>query len=251
MRYRTATFGISAMIAAALLGGCTSEPNGPRVEGPESTAQQSDTASHEKPTPTSGSIPDCRNARTAEWKMRHEAPPFKPSSVGDIEMRVTPIFAGNPDVSDIRLENGINGDAQARKWTSDVDTNRVLLTVMTDATKPHSNIGHEDLESIRVRKAPVDGGSEHGGCGEQVKVETRFIGTHTNEENGNPSSVWEVSSGDDIAMDPEGLFTALVGGTQLQQLGAARVHEDGDDIYASMGDTPASRADLAYYYDHR
>jgi hypothetical protein len=251
MRYRTATFGTSALLVAALLSGCTPEPNGPRVERPEPTSQQSGEASEENPTPTPGTIPNCRNAKSAEWKMRHEAPPFKTSSVGDIEMRVTPIFAGNPDVSDIRLENGINGDAQVRKWTSDVDTNRVLLTVMTDASKPHSKIENEDLGSLRVRKAPVDGGSEHGGCGEQVEVETRFIGTHTNEEGGNPSSMWEVSSKDDIAMDAEGLFTALVGGTQLQQLGAARVHEGGDVIYASMGDTPESRADLAYYYDHR
>lgn len=183
--------------------------------------------------------------------MRHVAPPFKKSDVGAIEMRVTPIFAGSPNVADIRLENGINGDARARRWTYDVDTNRVLLTVMTDASKPHSDLSDEDLESLRVRKALVDGESEYGGCGVQVEVETRFIGSHTNEESGNLSTVWEVSSGDDIAMDPEGLFTALVGGTQLQQIGAARVHEGGGDIYASVGDTPESRDDLAFYYGHR
>lgn len=49
-------------------------------------------------------------------------------------------------------------------------------------------------------------------------------------------------------MDPEELFTALVGGTQLQQLGAACVHEGGDDIYTSVDDTPESRDDLAFYY---
>lgn len=251
MWYRTTTFGVFAVVAAALLVGCTQEPNGPRVERPEPTSQQSETSSRDKSTSTPGAIPDCRNARSAEWKMRHEAPPFKKTDVGDIEMRVTPIFAGSPNVEDIHLENGINGDAQVQKWTYDVDTNRVLLTVMTDASKPHSDLSDEDLESLRVRKAPVNGGSEHGRCGEQVEVETRFIGNHTNEESGNLSTVWEVSSGDDIAMDPEGLFTALVGGTQLQQLGAARVHEDGNDIYASVADTPESRDDLAFYYGSR
>ncbi|SMX97175.1 hypothetical protein BLIN9172_03011 [Brevibacterium linens ATCC 9172] len=116
-----------------------------------------------------------------------------------------------------------------------MDLSREVLTVMTEVSKPHSDIGNKDLESLRVRWAPVVGGSENGGCGEQVEVETRFTGTHTNEKSWNPSSVWEGSPEDGIAMDSKGLFTAPVGGTQLQQLGAVRVHEGGDDIYALMG----------------
>lgn len=167
-----------------------------------------------------------------------------------MDIHVTPIFEGQPDVEDVTLSEHV-GKSWLNKWSHEVDEHRLLLTVVQNPGSEARELNEDDLEKVTVRhsESPEDViGLE---CDDPVPVSTRYIGERPADTDAQPTTIWEISSDTDIASDPEQLITAWVDGDELNQLGAVHVIDQANDIFASLGDTPSAQKDLAFYYENR
>lgn len=242
---------IGAVSAATLFAGCTAESNGPPVEGSESTEARTYSSPSPPPEPPKRTLaekPGCRKANTAEEKAT--TPRLRSAQASQKDIRVTPIFTGSPDVDDITLSDH-QGKKWLNEWSHDVDQHKLLLTVVQNPDEDFQALTDDDMEDVQIRHAETVDNAIGLKCDEPVQTSTRFIGEQPGEGRAHPTTMWEVSSDEDVASDPEQLLTAWIDGEELNQMGAVHVMDQANDVVASLGSIFPARRDLAFYYDNR
>ncbi|KAB1945435.1 hypothetical protein [Brevibacterium linens] len=167
-----------------------------------------------------------------------------------MEILVTPIFVGSPDVEDVSLSNH-EGKKWLNEWSEDVDTHKLLLSVAQRADGDFRKLSGDDLDKVMIRDADSPDGVKGVECGDPLPASARFIGERPADPDSHPTTIWEISSDEDITTDPNQLFTAWIDGEELNQLGTVHVEHEGNDIIASLGNTRLARDDLTYYYANR
>lgn len=255
MGKRTTGLGFTALLfTGALLAGCHQDTNGPPVDGPEPTEERTYSNPSPEATPTqhvAEAEPGCRPARTAEDKALKPGLSFgQGSQPPQMDIHVTPIFKGQPDVEDITLSDHVD-KSWLNKWSHKVNRHRLLLTVVQNPGSDARELGDDDLEKVTIRhsESPEDViGLE---CDDPIPVSTKFVGERPADTDAHPTTMWEISSDADIASDPEQLITAWLDGDELNQLGAVHVIDQANDIFSSLGDTPSARKNLTFYYENR
>lgn len=180
MRFQKTALG-AAVLACALasLTGCTSESNGPPIEGAESTKKGTySKPTEEQPPPTAAA-----NACSISGDGLRE-PVWTDS--GDVNVNLSPVFAGEPDMDDVSYDD-TRADSYDN-YSEEFDPTRLLVVVLKQSNLP---LAADDLTDFEFQPAEAEPGTKV--CDDPLDTDVRYIGTR-DAGDGESAAIWEISS---------------------------------------------------------
>lgn len=243
MRLPATTLRIAgAVCSVALLVGCTPEPNGPPIGGPDSTEERT----YSRPTP---SVPPQRTPQEGcpySAGDRDKSFPMQ-TSLGPVAHQVIPVFAEEPDWENI----GYGLNESAHSGDEGMDPHKLLLIVVRGPQDSKGPLQAEDLEDFSIRPSEVPEASTTRVCEDPLPTSVRFIGENTPDEGSDPAGIWEITSDADIASGTEQVFAATIGGEDLFQIGVGDLRRPLSGGGNSLAERPPAVSDQQFYFENR
>jgi hypothetical protein len=180
MRLKTALGAAVLACAMASLAGCTSESNGPPIEGPDSTEERTYSSPTEEPpapptTPADACSTSGDGLRQPVW-----------TDSGDVNVNLSPVFAGDPDMDDVSYDD-TRADSYDN-YSEEFDPTRLLVVVLKQSDLP---LAADDLTDVEFQPAETESGATV--CDDPLETDVRYIGTRDAGED-ESAAIWEISS---------------------------------------------------------
>ena len=239
MLHKKTTLGFTTLACVSvLLAGCTSESNGPSIEGPDSTEKRTYSSPTEEQPPPTTTADACSisgdGLRQPVW-----------TDSGDVNVNLSPVFAGHPDMDDVSYDD-TRADSYDN-YSEEFDPKRLIVVVLKQSNLP---LKADDLTDFEFQPAEAEPRTKV--CDDPLDTDVRYIGTRDAGDD-ESAAIWEIS--DEPFYDTSDLAKVTLDVRQAHieawpdRYVKRQEHVDNDGPRGPRR-TPAFE-DLEFYYENR